>query len=139
MNIKLTVYFDDPFWVGVFERTEEEVLQVSRVVFGSEPRDYEVYAFILKNYYKLVFSRPIKTDAGDQKEINPKRLKRVIKKETSQKGVGTRAQQAMKLEYEKRKEECRKLSKEKREEFERTKFEKRQEKKKEKKKGQVGS
>lgn len=135
MNIKLTVFFDDPFWVGVFEKTDGEMLQISRVVFGSEPRDCEVYTFILKNYYKLVFSRPIRIDKEEQKVINPKKLKRIVKKETSQKGVGTKAQQAMKLEYEKRKEERKKLSNEKREELERAKFKKRQEKKKKKKKG----
>ncbi|HEX9058915.1 MAG TPA: DUF2992 family protein, partial [Clostridia bacterium] len=24
MKVKLTVYFDDPFWVGVFERIDDE-------------------------------------------------------------------------------------------------------------------
>ena len=46
---QLTVFFDDPFWVGVFERIEENKLSVCRVVFGAEPKDYEVYDFILKN------------------------------------------------------------------------------------------
>lgn len=135
MSIKLTVFFEDPFWVGVFERNNGEMLETSRIVFGSEPKDYEVYSFILENYYKLVFSRPIKVDKGEQKTINPKRLRRIVKKETSQKGVGTKAQQAMKLEHEKRKEEHKKISKEKREELEKIKFEMRQVKKKEKKKG----
>lgn len=135
MSVKLTVFFEDPFWVGVFERTDGEMLETSKVIFGSEPKDYEIYSFILQNYYKLIFSRPIKVDAVEQKAINPKRLKRIVKKETDQKGVGTKAQQAMKLEHEKRKEEHKKTSKEKREELERIKFEKRQAKKKEKKKG----
>lgn len=135
MSVKLTVFFEDPFWVGVFERIDEEMLETSRVVFGSEPKDYEIYSFILENYYKLIFSRPIKVDTVEQKKINPKRLKRIVKKETAQKGIGTKAQQAMKLEHEKRKEEYKKTSKEEREEFERIKFEKRQAKKKEKKKG----
>lgn len=33
---KLTVYFDDPFWVGVFEHTEAGKLSVSKVTFGAE-------------------------------------------------------------------------------------------------------
>lgn len=135
MSIKLTIFFEDHFWVGVFERTDGEMLETFRIVFGSEPKDYEVYSFILENYYKLVFSRSIKVDKGEQKTINPKRLKRIVKRETSQKGVGTKAQQAMKLEHEKRKEEHKKISKEKREEIQKIKFEMRQAKKKEKKKG----
>jgi hypothetical protein len=67
--------------------------------------------------------------------VNPKRLQRVIKKETSALGIGTKAQQAIKLDYEARKQEIKKASKEKREELKQIKFQMRQEKKKEKKKG----
>lgn len=59
---KLTVFFDDPFWVGVFERIEENKLSVCRVVFGAEPKDYEVYDFILKNYSNLKFSSSIEVE-----------------------------------------------------------------------------
>lgn len=135
MSGKLTVFFDEPFWVGVFERFDEGLLETSRVVFGAEPKDYEVYAFILENYYKLRFSRPIKVDFEPEKRINPKRLQRKVRKETSESGIGTKAQQAIKIEYEARKQEFKKISKEKREEFEQLKFEKKQDKKKEKKKG----
>jgi hypothetical protein len=135
MNTKLTVFFDDPFWVGVFERIDEGLLETSRVVFGAEPKDYEVYAFILENYYKLKFSRPIKVEVEAERRINPKRLQRKVRKETSTSGIGTKAQQALKLEQESRKIESKKASKRKREEMEQFKFEKRQEKKKEKKKG----
>jgi len=135
MNIKLTVYFDDPFWVGVFERLDDGLLETSRVVFGAEPKDYEVYAFILENYCKLKFSRAIKVEAESEKRMNPKRLQRKVRKETSTSGIGTKAQQAIKLEYETRKLENKKASKEKCEELKQLKFKKRQEKKKEKKKG----
>ena len=53
---KLTVFFDEPFWVGVFERTEAGRLSACKITFGAEPKDYEVQAFILENYYKLTFS-----------------------------------------------------------------------------------
>ena len=39
---KLTVFFEDPFWVGVFERIEDGRLSVAKVTFGAEPKDYEV-------------------------------------------------------------------------------------------------
>lgn len=54
----LTVYFDDPFWVGVFEITMENMLSVAKITFGSEPKDAEVLEFVLKNYYALHFSPP---------------------------------------------------------------------------------
>ena len=37
---KLTVYFEEPFWVGVFERIEDGKLSVSKVTFGAEPVSY---------------------------------------------------------------------------------------------------
>ena len=45
---KLTVYFDAPFWVGVFERIEDEKLSVCKITFGAEPKDYEILEFVLK-------------------------------------------------------------------------------------------
>lgn len=130
MNIKLTVFFDDPFWVGVFERMHEGLLETSRVVFGAEPKDYEVYAFVQRNYAQLVFSKPVAVEVKPVTKINPKRLQREIRRETSAFGVGTKARQAMKLGHESRKTERRKLSREYKEELEELKFQKRQEKKK---------
>mgnify|MGYP002508799592 FL=1 len=45
---KLTVFFEEPFWVGVFERVSDGKLSVCKVTFGAEPKDYELYEFILK-------------------------------------------------------------------------------------------
>ena len=53
---KLTVFFEEPFWVGVFERVSGGSLSVCKVTFGAEPKDYEIYEFVLKNYYRLRFS-----------------------------------------------------------------------------------
>ena len=52
-SVTLTVLFDAPFWVGIFERIEDNKLTVAKVIFGAEPKDYEVYDFILKNFYRL--------------------------------------------------------------------------------------
>jgi len=79
MNSKLTVFFEEPFWVGVFERSEDGLLETSRVVFGSEPKDYEVYAFVLEHYNRLGFSRPVKAKTGPERKINPKRLQRIVR------------------------------------------------------------
>ena len=39
---KLTVFFEEPFGIGIFERISEGKLSVCKVIFGSEPKDYEV-------------------------------------------------------------------------------------------------
>ena len=33
---RLTVFFEEPFWVGVYERVTEGRLEAARVVFGDE-------------------------------------------------------------------------------------------------------
>lgn len=35
---KLMVFFEDPFWVGVFERVSGERLSVCKVTFGADDR-----------------------------------------------------------------------------------------------------
>ncbi len=39
---KLVVLFEEPFWIGVFERIQNDRLSVSKVTFGAEPKDWEV-------------------------------------------------------------------------------------------------
>ena len=53
---RLIVCFEDPFWIGVFERIQDGKLAAAKVTFGSEPKDYEVSEFILRHYYSLQFS-----------------------------------------------------------------------------------
>ena len=91
---KLTVYFEEPFWVGVFEKVEGKKLSVSKVTFGTEPKDYEVYEFLLKHYYDLQFSPSVTTVIKEVKQ-NPKRRQREVKKQLRNTGIGTKSQQAL--------------------------------------------
>lgn len=77
----LTVFFEEPFWVGVFEKVEDGNLSVCRVVFGNEPRDYEVWDYILKNYYSLKFSPAVEAAVKDGR-VNPKRRQREAGRQT---------------------------------------------------------
>ncbi len=40
---KLTVFFEEPFWVGVFERIENGRLFAAKVTFGAEPKELECW------------------------------------------------------------------------------------------------
>ena len=80
INGKLTVFFEEPFWVGVFEHIEDDKLSVAKVTFGAEPKDYEVQAYILKYYYSLQFSPAVTTVVKETKR-NPKRMQRDAKKQ----------------------------------------------------------
>lgn len=89
---KLTVFFEEPFWVGLFECISEGKLSVCKVTFGAEPKDYEVYDFVLKNYYQLRFSLAVATDVKESGR-NPKRIKREVRKQIQNTGIGTKSQQ----------------------------------------------
>ena len=101
---KLTVYFEEPFWVGVFERIEDGKLSVAKVTFGAEPKDYEVQEYIQKYYFSLKFSPAVDTVVKDIKR-NPKRMQREAKKQMQETGIGTKSQQALKLQQEQNKQE----------------------------------
>lgn len=131
---KLTVFFENPFWVGVFERIENGKLSVAKVTFGAEPKDFEIYEFVLKHYYDLQFSPAVATVVKESKQ-NPKRIQREIKKGLAQTGIGTKSQQALKLQQEQNKQERKVRSREQKlAEAERL-FELKQQKKKEKHRG----
>ena len=131
---RLTVFFEDPFWVGIFERIENRKLSVAKVTFGAEPKDYEVLEFINRNYYHLQFSPAVETIVKDTKK-NPKRAQRDAKKQTLETGIGTKSQQALKLQQEKNKQERKVRSREQREAENQRLFELKQMKKREKHKG----
>ena len=127
VNGRLTVYFEEPFWVGVFERIEDGKLSVAKVTFGAEPKDYEVQEYIQKYYFGLKFSPAVEAIVKDIKR-NPKRMQRSAKKQMLETGIGTKSQQALKLQQEQKKRK-------KKEAEEQRMFELKQRKKREKHKG----
>lgn len=131
---KLTVYFEEPFWVGVFERVDNNKLSVCKVTFGAEPKDYEIWEFILKYYYDLKFS-PVVETAIKQVADNPKRRSRNARKQVKNTGIGTKSQHALKLQQEESKVEHRQISKEQRDAEKQRQFELKQQKRREKHRG----
>ena len=131
---RLTVFFEEPFWVGVFERISECRLSVCRIVFGAEPKDYEVYDFVLKNYYRLRFSPAVAADVREAGR-NPTRIQREVRKQVQNTGVGTKSQQALKLQQEQWKTERKTAGRKRREAEKERLFELKQQKKKEKHRG----
>lgn len=131
---KLTVYFDDPFWVGVFERSENKKLSVCKVTFGAEPKDCEVLDFALKNYNRLKFSPNVNITI-EKKINNPKRIRREARKQSAPTGIGTKAQIALQLKMEENKQARKTISRKERDEAKERLFELKRQKRKEKHKG----
>ena len=107
----LTVFFEGPFWAGVFERTAGGKLSVCKVTFGAEPKDQEVWEFILKHYDDLKFSPAVEARVK-QTADNPKRRQRNARKQLQASGIGTKSQQALQMQREERKTQRKQISKE---------------------------
>ena len=105
-----------------------------KVTFGAEPKDYEVWDFVLKNYYQLRFSLAVATDVKET-GCNPKRVRRQVRKQVQNTGIGTKSQQALKLQQEQLKNERRIVSREQREVEKQRQFKLKQQKRKEKHRG----
>ena len=131
---KLIVFFEEPFWVGVFERVSEGELSVCKITFGAEPKDYEVYDFVLKNYYQLRFSPAVATDVKEA-ACNPKRVQREVRKQIQNTGIGTKSQHALRLQQDQLKTERKIVSREQREAEKQRQFELKRQKRKEKHRG----
>ena len=134
LSISLTVFFEDPFWVGVFERLDEGGLSACKVTFGAEPKDYEVRDYVLSHYHELVFSPAV--EAGARRAADsPKRRFRNAGKLVEHSGVGTKSQQALQRQREEMKIDRRQVSREERDKEAQRRFEMKQAKKKEKRRG----
>jgi len=135
MEGKFTVYFADPFWVGVYERQCEDGYSVARVVFGSEPTDAELYQFIQEHYDEFRFGPALAGGSITEDRRNYKRAQREARRTMQEHGIGTKAQQAMKLSLEQAGAERQQLSRLERERDAQERFSEHQQKKKEKHRG----
>lgn len=134
MKATFTVFFEAPFWKGIYERQEKNKLSVAIVIFGSEPKDNEVLEFLNTNFTKLSFTNEI-TAKQTTTIISYKRLQRKIKKETQPKGIGTKSQQALQQQRQLDKTEQKEKQKENKKILEQQHFVQKQQKKKQKRKG----
>ena len=133
---RLTVLFQNPFWVGIYERECYGQYEICKVTFGAEPKDYEVYDFMLRNYSGMRFSLSMKAAEAAERRLNPKRLQRLIQKQVQEgSGVGTKAQEALKLQQEQQKLERKCFSRGEREAENNRRYLLRREKQKEKHRG----
>ena len=136
ISCRFTVLFQDPFWVGIYERSQGGRLEVCKITFGAEPRDAQVLDFLLAHWRGLRFSPPVAEGPPREKPHNPKRAQREARAQLQAgRGVGTKAQQALQLQREQGREERVSQSRRRREEERELQFALRQERRKEKHRG----
>lgn len=130
---RLTVRFEAPFWVLLYERGDGGNWEVCQIPFGAEPKDGEVHAFLLENWRRLRFSPPV---AGKtERPLSPKRARREARKATAPQAMGTKAQQALALQREQGREARQIHSRAEKDAEEARRFALKQKKRKEKHKG----
>lgn len=133
-SCRLTVFFENPFWVGIIECNEDGKLTVTKITFYKEPKDYEIRDFILKKYNQLNFS-PAVENVVIEKQKSYKKRQRDVRKQGQLQGVGTKSQQALKLQHDQSKQEHILQNKKQKELDKMRLFALKQQKKKEKHKG----
>lgn len=131
----LTILFEDPFWIGLYERETQGTYAVCKITFGAEPKDGEVYAFLERNWRRLRFGPTMGGACLPVARVNPKRMQRLIGKKLESTGMATKAQQALKLQQEQGKLEKKTRSRAQREAEEARRFSLHRQKQKEKHKG----
>ena len=131
----LTILFEDPFWVGLYQRRRAGTYQVCKITFGPEPRDNQVYDLLLRHWHELRFTPPLPDRTAAERRINPKRQQRAIHREVTPGLPGTKAQQALQAQREQGKAERTIQSRRQREREEQRRYALRQQKRKEKRRG----
>lgn len=110
--VSLSVYFEDPFWVGVLEIVVDGELRAARFVLGSEPTDPELYAFLMRHGVALLeraeAAPAVPVQTARARRVNPKRAAKLAARAAAQvTRRSTAAQEAMRLELERGKSEAR--------------------------------
>lgn len=130
----LTVFFENPFWVGVFEEYMDGQLSVCKVTFGSEPKIYDINYLIFKRTNQLHFSQSTEMNKKER-PLHPKKMQREVRKQLSLSGVGTKSQQLLKLQHEQMKKDNSLNARKHREDEKEKRFALKQKKRKERHKG----
>ncbi|TEB15197.1 hypothetical protein Psfp_02373 [Pelotomaculum sp. FP] len=92
--MKLTIYHDGQFWVGVAEQAIDGKVRAVQHIFGPEPHDEEVLKFVNQQLFQL-FNQAnaiIAAPRSITKKSNPKRLAREAAREVKSVGASTYAQ-----------------------------------------------
>ncbi|MDM5189865.1 YjdF family protein [Bacillus sp. DX4.1] len=114
--MKLTVYHDGQYFVGMIEHEEKGKLYATQYMFGTEPSDEEILLFVNDTLLPY-FNRFARCGVDIKEKKRPKGIKRIIRQAAKEMKTTcfTKAQEAISLSYEVHKQEKRAQSKEQRE------------------------
>jgi hypothetical protein len=96
-SINFTVKHNGQFWIGVFERQDQNGYAAAQHIFGVEPSEPILHKFLLKETASLKFSAPLAEKIIVKKE-NFKRRLRNARKIMQNKSIISKAHAAIKEE-----------------------------------------
>ena len=67
-----TILFEDSFWILLCERFEDGRYEVCKITFGAEPKEYDVYDYLLKNWHTFKFGSTRQEQAAAGVSPKPK-------------------------------------------------------------------
>ncbi len=105
MTATFTVFFEDPFWVGVVEIEESDGIHAARHVFGAEPSGPELHQFVLDGSYDALARQALEVAPASEHRsappaMNPKRAARLAARQADTPRPSTAAQQALQANWE---------------------------------------
>ncbi len=99
--MRLTILFDDPYWVGLLEDERDGCLYAARHIFGAEPNDTQVYEFVLHDsaalFARMTIGVPVAS--AERRQVGYKRMIRETRRAVEERGISTLAQEAIKQQY----------------------------------------
>ncbi|MEV7774670.1 YjdF family protein [Kitasatospora sp. NPDC086791] len=105
MPSTFSVFFDDPFWVGVLEIAGPDGVRAARHVFGAEPGNAELLEFVRRDFGRLLGAALAAPEVTVERRarrqpVNPKRLARQAAKELAARPLSTAAEEALTRAHE---------------------------------------
>lgn len=100
---KLTIIFADPFYKAVFEHLEGQKYAVAQVNLGTSlPKMPLILHLVNEKYAQLNFYQTSMKERIVYRKVNPKRAQRPAQKAAKRKTLGTKAQKALKQQFQAR-------------------------------------
>ncbi|MET8698151.1 YjdF family protein [Kitasatospora sp. NPDC004723] len=105
MPSTFSVFFDDPFWVGVLEVSGPDGVRAARHVFGAEPGNAELLEFVRRGFGRLLDSAlAAPAVAADRRpaarSVSPKRLARRAARDLAARPLSSAAEEALARAHE---------------------------------------
>jgi hypothetical protein len=105
--MRLTILFDNPYWIALLEDERDGLLYAARHIFGPEPNDAQVYEFVRHEAGCLLASMTVgvPVDAAETRQVGYKRMIRETKRAMQVRSISTAAQDALRQQIEQNKQE----------------------------------